>query len=81
VPTVDDVVGVISDETGIEATMIKPTTRLLDLGLTSYALMRLLVRIEDHFECEIDAADFVRVFTMAIDDLREKIEQSISAAS
>lgn len=80
-PSVDEVISVIVDETGIDAKTIKPSIRLIDLGLTSYALMRLLVRIEDHFECEIDAADFIRVFTMAIDDLRDTIEQSISAAS
>lgn len=76
---VEEVIRVIVDATGMDAKVIVPSARLNDLGLTSYALMRLLISIEDHFECEIDAADIYGVFTMAIADLPDVIERSVSA--
>jgi acyl carrier protein len=77
---VDEVVKVVIDETGIDAKVVGPTARLNDLGLTSYSLMRLLMRIEDHFGCEFDASDLYSIISMSIEDLLAVIERSIPAA-
>lgn len=78
-PLVDEVISVIVNETRIDAKTIKPSVRLNELGLSTCAPMRPLVSIEDHFSCEIDAADIYGVFAMSVGDIPSVIERTISA--
>lgn len=78
-PMIDEMIQVIVEETKMKVEDISPSVRLSELGLSSYAPMRLLINIEDHFGCEIDAADVHGVFAMSVGDLPGVIERSLSA--
>lgn len=75
-PTLDEVVKVIAEQTGLEGPFLAARSSLTDAGLTSFAMMRLLVHLEDHFECELSPADLAEVFTMPLDELCKAIERS-----
>ena len=75
-PTLDEVIEVIAAQTGLESGALSGSASLSDLGLTSYAMMRLLIRLEDHFACELTPDDLAHVFTMPVPQILAAIERS-----
>ena len=78
-PTLDEVVEVIAEGTGIDAKLLVGGASLRDLGLTSYAMMRLIMLIEEQFDCELPESDLADVFTMPVAQIRDAIERSSAA--
>lgn len=77
--SVEELITVIGEEGDLDSAAVRPETVLSSLGLTSYAMMRLLLRVEDQFECELTSDDLARVMTMSIAELRDAVERSLAA--
>lgn len=77
--SIEELVAVVVEDTDLEGVAVGADTPLAALGLSSYAMMQLLMRVEDHFGCTLDDEDLAGVFSMSVAGLRDALERSSEA--
>lgn len=52
-PRVDEILGIVAKETGVDRARLAPEARLSDLGIPSLDLVQTIFAIESHFDVEV----------------------------
>jgi acyl carrier protein len=80
-PTLNQLVDIIATEARMDPAPLYGTSTLTHLGVTSFAMMRLLMRIEDEFEFEFAPEDLALVMDLPASGIYQLVERTLRSNS
>ncbi|MFZ0170871.1 MAG: acyl carrier protein [Acidimicrobiales bacterium] len=77
----DAVVDILARETALSASDLSSEWSLIDLGVTSFVIVRVLVAFEDHFETEFSVEQMEEVVSTPVAQLPEFVRRALAVGS
>lgn len=77
---VDEVIELVAAETGIDAGLLHGDETLRNLGVNSFTMMQLIMRLEEQFSLELSPEELVAVFRLSGPGLGELVERNLASS-
>ncbi|HXY44157.1 MAG TPA: acyl carrier protein [Acidimicrobiales bacterium] len=75
----DDVVEILVRETGLSASELSSDWSLIDLGVSSFVIVRVLVAFEEHFDMELSVELMEEAVSLPVLRLSELIGRALGS--